>query len=853
MFVKILSYIFNRKNYKSIYNFEKIVKKINYLENIFINYSDNDLKENTNKYRNLLLEKGISLLDILPEAFANVREASRRVLGMRHFDVQLIGGMVLNKGCIAEMKTGEGKTLTSTLSAYLNSLYGLGVHIVTVNEYLAKRDANYNSILFNFLGLSVGLNLSTISLKDKKKSYLADITYATSNEYCFDYLRDNMVSNIEEKVQRKLNYVIIDEVDSILIDEARTPLVISGCLENISDLYIKVNKIISFLKKQDKEDNDDFCGDGDFVLDEKDRQIFLTERGILKVEKLLVQNNIIDNNISLYSSDNIRIFHYVISALKAHYLFVRNVDYLVRNDEIVIVDEHTGRIMPDRRWSDGLHQAIEAKENLNIKSENQTLASITFQNYFRLYKKISGMTGTALTEASEFKSIYNLNTISIPTNKKIIREDYSDLVFLTEKEKINYIIEDIKFRKKKLQPVLVGTISIEKSELISSLLLRSGIEHNVLNAKFHMFEANIISQAGKPGAVTIATNMAGRGTDIILGGNWINEVFLLKNKDSVKVKEIKNFWKKNHDLVVKSGGLHVIGSERHDARRIDNQLRGRSGRQGDPGSSRFYVSMEDSLIRVFATEKIIFFMRRLGIKYGEYIEHTWINKSIEKAQSRIENRNFNIRKELLDYDNIINEQRKIIYMKRDNLLFTKNIKLFFLNLLRDIIDILFIKFSNESNFILKVNLICKCIYKEFGVVLNLSGKEFLNVNDLKEFIFYFLKNLYNDKEKLLGKSILRLLERNILVQVLDLFWREYLYSIEYLRENIYLRGYAQRDPKQEYKKESYRIFFNMLNIFKYEVVKFLFHLPYDLDKIYSYIYSKSNFNKIDLSFLVKKK
>ncbi len=821
MFLKLFSYFFNRKIYKKFSIMENIVREINNLEKYFVNFSDIDLKNNTYRFRDLILS-GKSIYDFLPEAFATVREASKRVFGIRHFDVQLLGGIVLNNGCIAEMKTGEGKTLTSTLPAYLNALVGKGVHIVTVNEYLAKRDSELNSKLFNFLDITVGLNLSGMSLIEKKKAYLADITYGTNNEYGFDYLRDNMVFSVDDKVQRDLYYAIIDEVDSILIDEARTPLVISGSIEFSFNLFNKINNIIPFLVKQDKEDNYCFKGSGDFVVDKKYKQIFLTERGILKVENLLVSNNLIDNSSSLYQSNNIMIMHYVISSLKAHFLYKRNVDYLVKNNQILIVDEHTGRIMHDRRWSDGLHQAIEAKENVYVNNENQSLASITFQNYFRLYKKLSGMTGTAITESLEFSSIYNLDTISIPTNKPIIRKDYSDLVYLTEKEKYNAIIEDIIYRKKINQPVLVGTISIEKSEYISSKLYKLGIEHNVLNAKFHKFEAGIISQAGKPSMVTIATNMAGRGTDIILGGNIFDEIYFLTNENNENINIIKNEWKVNHDLVVSLGGLHIIGTERHESRRIDNQLRGRSGRQGDPGSSRFYVSMDDSLMRIFISEKVVFFMRNIGINYGESIEHNFINKSIEKAQSKIENRNFDFRKQLLEYDDIVNEQRKIIYLKRNKLLFSVNLSKYISKLILKVVNLIVINiFSNKKKYIVddyvkKLKLIYNILINDFNIKFFYDYKYGVDVNNLKLLILKSIDLMFKEKEKILGEILFLKVNKNVMLYSLDYFWKEYLYSIDSLKESINLYSYAQIDPIQEYKIQSYKLFSNMLKNFNYQ-------------------------------------
>ncbi len=814
MFVKLFSYLFGNRNQKMILNFKKIVSKINFLEKEYTSYSNIDLKNNTFKFKDLLLSSK-NLDTVIPCVYANIREAIKRVFNIRLFDVQLLGALILNSGCIAEMKTGEGKTITATLPAYLNALLGKGVHIVTVNDYLAKRDFNYNSRLFNFLGLKIGLNLPGMSLLEKKMAYLADITYGTNNEYGFDYLRDNMVFSKNDKVQRsKLYYAILDEVDSILIDEARTPLVISGSIKENSNLYFKINKIIPFLIKQDKVDSKNNIGD--FIVDEKFNHIFLTENGISKVENLLFKNNILNENDKLYTPNNIKIMHCIITSLKAYFLYKKNVDYLVKNNNIIIIDEHTGRIMKDRRWSDGLHQAIEAKENVDIKDETNILSSITFQNYFRLYKKLSGMTGTAITESSEFSYIYNLDVISVPTNKPMIRKDYSDLVFITEKEKINAIIEDIKFRKNRNQPVLVGTVSIEKSEMIASILCRMGIKFNILNAKFHNLEANIIAQAGKPGSITIATNMAGRGTDIILGGNLYKDIQNVKNENRINLLKLK--WKKYHDLVVKLGGLHVIGSERHESRRIDNQLRGRSGRQGDPGSSRFYVSMEDNLMRVFSSEKIVFFMRKLGVNYGDSIEHYWITKSIEKAQKRIENRNFDIRKQLLEYDNIYNDQRKIVFYKRNSFLFSENIFIIFKDIINKVVVNLINDFYQNKKLFFEY---CNGL----NILLSFSYKsDNLDTLNFKKIILNEILFLYEKRKKYFGMDILKNKIKDILLVTLDLFWREYLYAIENLKEGIYLRSYAQKDPKQEYKIESFKMFSIMLNDFYYEVVKIIINL-----------------------------
>ncbi|MGL5323323.1 MAG: preprotein translocase subunit SecA, partial [Aeromonas sp.] len=672
MISTLLTKIIGSRNDRTLKALRKIVKQINAMEPQFEALSDAELQAKTAEYRQRL-EQGETLEQLLPEAFATVREASKRVFGMRHFDVQLIGGMVLNSNRIAEMKTGEGKTLTATLPAYLNALSGRGVHVVTVNDYLAKRDAEANRPLFAFLGMTVDCNVPGMDASQKRDAYAADITYGTNNEFGFDYLRDNMAFSPEQRVQRPLNYALVDEVDSVLIDEARTPLIISGPAEDSSELYIRVNKLIPLLVKQDKEDTEEYTGDGHYTVDEKNRQALLTENGQIFVEEVLKKEGLLDENDSLFSAANISLLHHVNAGLRAHTLFERNVDYIVQKDEIVIVDEHTGRTMPGRRWSDGLHQAVEAKEGVKIQNENQTLASITFQNYFRLYNKLAGMTGTADTEAFEFQQIYGLDTVVIPTNQPMVRKDMGDLVYLTANEKYAAIIDDIRGCVERGQPVLVGTVSIENSELLSGILTKEKIPHKVLNAKFHAMEAEIVAQAGQTGAVTIATNMAGRGTDIVLGGNWQAEIAKLENPTSEQIAELKAAWQVRHDAVLAAGGLHIIGTERHESRRIDNQLRGRSGRQGDPGSSRFYLSMEDTLMRIFASDRVTGMMKKLGMEEGEAIEHPWVTKAIENAQRKVEGRNFDIRKSLLEFDDVANDQRKVVYEQRNELLDTNDI------------------------------------------------------------------------------------------------------------------------------------------------------------------------------------
>lgn len=837
MLIKFLTKIFGNRNNRILKKLKKIVCSINQLEKKFEKLSDRKLQEHTKIFR-LRLRNGETLDDLLPEAFATVREASKRIFSMRHFDVQILGGIVLNKQCIAEMRTGEGKTLTSTLPAYLNALSGKGVHVVTMNDYLARRDAEKNTPLFEFLDLTVGLNLSEMSFFSKRKAYLSDITYGTNNEYGFDYLRDNMIFSPEERVQRELNYALVDEVDSILIDEARTPLIISGPSENSSELYKEINMIVPFLISQKKEDSEDFKGTGHFFIDEKSKQIYLTERGLIEVEKILFEKKLMNIGESLYSSNNIILMHHVLSALRAHKLFVRDVDYLIKDNTIVIVDEHTGRTMPGRRWSDGLHQAIEAKENVPIKNENQTLASITFQNYFRLYKKIAGMTGTAATEAFEFSSIYNLDTIVIPTNKPMIRKDMSDLVYITEKEKINAIIKDIEKCIKLNQPVLVGTVSIEKSEIISKKLMKLNINHSVLNAKFHAKEAEIIAQAGKPRSITIATNMAGRGTDIVLGGNLEVELKKHSKMTAEDIAKIKNNWQKEHDLVVSVGGLHIIGTERHESRRIDNQLIGRAGRQGDSGSSRFYLSMEDSLMRIFASEKIINMMRKLGLSFNEAIEHPWVTKAIENAQKKVENQNFDIRKQLLEYDDIVNEQRRTIYFQRNKLIDEKDIKIIIHDIFKDVLAKVFMSYISKNTIRDKLKIIAleKKLNTDFDLIVPVSDwlniKPVLHHEELIKKIINLSQINYQKKEDLIGKDNMRKIEKSIMLQTLDSLWKDHLSAIDYLRQGIHLRGYAQKDPKQEYKRESFNMFSNMLEVLKYEVVSFLSKINLSYSKKY---------------------
>ena len=840
MITKLLTKVIGSRNDRTLRRLRKIVKQINSYEPTFEALSDEELKAKTFEFRQRI-EQGESLDQVLPEAFATVREASKRVYGMRHFDVQLIGGMVLNMGHIAEMRTGEGKTLTATLAAYLNALPGKGVHIVTVNDYLAKRDAETNRPLFEFLGLTVGVNVPGMMPDQKKEAYQADILYGTNNEFGFDYLRDNMAFRKEDRVQRERFFAVVDEVDSILIDEARTPLIISGPAEDSSELYTRINTLIPHLKQQDKEDSEEYRGDGHYTVDEKSKQVYLTETGQEYVEELLVSNGLMAEGDTLYSPANISLLHHVNAALRAHVLFEKNVDYIVsEKGEIVIVDEHTGRTMPGRRWSEGLHQAVEAKEGVQIQNENQTLASITFQNYFRLYSKLSGMTGTADTEAFEFQSIYGLDTVVIPTNKPMIRNDMPDVVYRTEAEKFAAIIEDIKQRVVQGQPVLVGTISIEKSELLSSALKKAKVKHNVLNAKFHEQEAEIVSQAGKPGAVTIATNMAGRGTDIVLGGGWQSDVAKLDNPSAEQIAEIKQAWQAVHDEVIASGGLHIIGTERHESRRIDNQLRGRSGRQGDPGSSRFYLSMEDALLRIFTSDRMASMIQN-GMEEGEAIESKLLSRSIEKAQRKVESRNFDIRKQLLEYDDVANDQRKVVYELRDELMEADDISAMIeqnrLDVFESILDEYIPPQSLEDMW--NISGLQDRLKHDFD--LDLPIQTWLDEDDklyeeaLRERIIESAVTVYAEKEAVVGAEVLRNFEKSVMLQTLDTLWKEHLAAMDHLRQGIHLRGYAQKNPKQEYKRESFELFEGLLDSLKFDVISILskvrVQMPEEVDQM----------------------
>ena len=818
MLGNLVKMVVGSRNDRIVNKKKKIVKRINALEPEIQALSDEALSGKTQEFRDRLAG-GETLDSLLPEAFATVREASRRVLNMRHFDVQLIGGMVLHDGKIAEMKTGEGKTLVATLAAYLNALPAKGVHVVTVNDYLARRDSEWMGKLYNFLGLSVGCILSQLETEERREAYAADITYGTNNEFGFDYLRDNMAFSLDQRVQRERSFAIVDEVDSILIDEARTPLIISGPTEDRSDLYQKIQVLMPSLVKQEVEN-----GPGDYSLDEKARQVFLTEEGHEKIETMLVETGLMQASESLYDAINIRLMHYVNASLRAHALFQRDVDYIVRDGQVIIVDEFTGRAMTGRRWSEGLHQAVEAKERVPVQNENQTLASITFQNYFRLYSKLSGMTGTADTEATEFHEIYNLEVVCIPPNRIMARQDLGDLVYLTVHEKYAAIAEDVKSCVERGQPVLVGTTSIENSELISNLLRQKGIEHKVLNAKHHEQEAHIVAQAGMPGAVTIATNMAGRGTDIVLGGSLEEDAAGLDPNDQAALAGAKAQWESRHQTVVASGGLHVIGSERHESRRVDNQLRGRSGRQGDPGSSRFYLSLEDPLMRIFASDRVSTLMQRLGMKEGESIEHPWVTRAIENAQRKVEARNFDIRKQLLEYDNVANDQRRVIYHMRDQLMKSEDISETIASARVDAVAELFGQFIPPQTLEEQwdVSGLEESIDREMGVELRiqewLDADNRLDEHTLQERIAEELSTVYAGKVEAIGTSVMRHFEKTVMLQVLDDSWKEHLAAMDHLRQGIHLRGYAQKDPKQEYKKEAFEMFTSMIEGIKHEVI-----------------------------------
>ncbi len=823
MINSLLTRVFGSSNDRQLRQLNRIVARINALEPDIEKLSDDELKARTPEFRKRIAD-GETLDKILPEAFAVCREASRRVLGMRHYDVQLIGGMVLHLGKIAEMRTGEGKTLVATLPVYLNALEGKGVHVVTVNDYLARRDAAQMGKLYNWLGLSVGVVYPGMPHGDKREAYNADITYGTNNEFGFDYLRDNMALSKADRHQRGLHYAIVDEVDSILIDEARTPLIISGPADDSPELYIRVNRVVPRLVRQETED-----GEGDFWVDEKGKQVHLSEAGMEHAEELLVEAGILSGETGgLYAAQNLTVVHHLNAALRAHALYQRDVDYIVRDGEVVIVDEFTGRTLAGRRWSDGLHQAVEAKEGVPVQRENQTLASITFQNLFRMYKKLSGMTGTADTEAFEFQSIYGLEVVVIPTNKPTIRKDWPDQVFLNRAGKFNAVLADIQECNKRGQPVLVGTTSIETSEMLSEHLRKAGVAHEVLNAKQHDREAQIVANAGMPGAVTIATNMAGRGTDIVLGGSLEAELAALGEDASEDQRfKVRTEWQRRHEAVKEAGGLHIIGTERHESRRIDNQLRGRSGRQGDPGSSRFYLSLEDNLMRIFASDWVQKAMRMMGMKEDDVIEDRLVSRQIEKAQRKVEAHNFDIRKNLLDFDDVNNDQRKVIYAQRDELLEAESVKENVDGIRADVIYDVVARFVPPNSIDDQWDLpgLEATLASEFGVDMAVTElvkqHEELDAEGIAEKVVARVDEHFAQKEAGVGEETMRALEKHVMLTVLDQSWKEHLARMDYLRQGIYLRGYAQKQPKQEYKKEAFQLFSEMLEHVKREVVTLL--------------------------------
>ncbi|MFT5719395.1 MAG: preprotein translocase subunit SecA [Oleiphilaceae bacterium] len=829
MFSSALTKIFGSKNKRELKRMGKVVTQINALEEGVAKLSDDELKLKTEEFKKRVSE-GETLDQILPEAFSVAREASKRVMSMRHFDMQLIGGMTLHEGRIAEMRTGEGKTLVATLPIYLNGLEGKGVHLVTVNDYLAKRDAKWMEPLYNFLGLTVGVAFGGQTPEEKKAAYQADITYGTNNEFGFDYLRDNMAFNPESKNQRPLNFAIVDEVDSILIDEARTPLVISGAVEDSSKTYKMINALLPSLVKAEVGEDEKPIDDGHFTIDEKSKNVELTEVGHTFLETLLIEKGILKENDSLYAAANLNLLHHVQSGLRAHHLYVRDVDYIIQDKQIVIIDEHTGRTMAGRRWGEGLHQAIEAKEGLAIQAESQTLASTTFQNYFRIYNKLGGMTGTADTEAFEFQQIYGLDVVVIPTNKEVKRIDYNDLVYLTQEEKYQAIIDEVKEIVAEKRPLLVGTASIEASELLSGVLKKSGVKHSVLNAKQHAQEAQIIAQAGMPGAVTIATNMAGRGTDIVLGGNWEAEINALKKPTPEQIEKIKSDWAVRNKAVLDAGGLHILGTERHESRRIDNQLRGRSGRQGDPGSTRFFLSLEDNLMRMFASDRVRGIMQALGMDKGEAIEHKMVSNAIEKAQRKVEGRNFDIRKSLLEYDDVANDQRSVIYEQRNHVMDSEDISDVISGIRAEVVD------ETISDFIRPQSLeeqwdipgLEKKLETEFSVILPLQtwldDDDKLHEESLREKVLTEIVRVYAEKEETAGDEPMRNFEKQVFLHILDTLWKEHLAAMDHLRQGIHLRSYAQKNPKQEYKRESFELFQGLLQNLKNDVVRVTSHV-----------------------------
>ncbi|MBP7783228.1 MAG: preprotein translocase subunit SecA [Acinetobacter sp.] len=830
MLASLIGGIFGTKNERELKRMRKIVEKVNALEPTISALSDVDLSAKTEEFKQRY-NKGESLDKLLPEAFAVCREAAKRIMGMRHYDVQLVGGITLHEGKIAEMRTGEGKTLMGTLACYLNAISGQGVHVITVNDYLAQRDAELNRPLFEFLGLSIGVIYSMQDPMEKSEAYKADITYGTNNEFGFDYLRDNMVFSLGEKKQRGLIYAIIDEVDSILIDEARTPLIISGQSEDSSQLYAAINAIPPKLKPQKEEKVAD---GGHFWIDEKQRSVEMTEIGFETVEDELISMGLLAEGESLYSSSNLNLVHHVTAAIRAHYLYQRNVQYIINDGEVIIVDENTGRTMPGRRWSEGLHQAVEAKEGLEIQPENQTLATTTFQNYFRLYKKLSGMTGTADTEAAEMKEIYGLDVILIPTHRPMVRKDENDLIYLNRNGKYSAIIKEIqRVHESGVAPILIGTATIEASEILSDKLKEAGIAHEVLNAKQHEREADIIAQAGAPRAVTIATNMAGRGTDILLGGNWKALLAKIENPTAEDEARLKAEWDKSHDAVLASGGLHIIGSERHESRRIDNQLRGRAGRQGDPGVSRFYLSLEDDLMRIFAGDRIVSMMRAMGLTEDEAIEHKMVSRSIENAQRKVEARNFDIRKNLLKYDDVNNEQRKIIYSQRDEILAESTLQEYVEEMHQEVVKGLIANYIPPESIHDQWDIpgLEAALREDFGVEMEitrwLEEDRRLDEEALVERIYDEILQRYRSRREQMGTESAAMLERHFMLGSLDRHWKDHLAAMDYLRQGIHLRGYAQKNPEQEYKKEAFNLFINMLGVIKSDVVMDLsrVHVP----------------------------
>lgn len=830
MFSRFVSGLFGTKNNRELKRMRQIVERINALEAATDALSDEELRAKTAAFKQRY-QAGESLDTFLPEAFAVCRTAAQRVLGMRHYDVQLIGGITLHEGRIAEMRTGEGKTLTATLPAYLNALSGAGVHVVTVNDYLASRDAEWNRPLFEFLGLTVGVIRSQQPPEEKRAAYRADITYGTNNEFGFDYLRDNMAFRLEDRFQRGHAYALIDEVDSILIDEARTPLIISGASEDSSKLYTQINLLIPRLTRQAEEETVD---GGHYWIDEKGRQVELTEAGHEFVEQCLVEMGLLAEGDSLYSPAHLNLLHHVHAALKAHVLFQRDVHYIINGRDVVIVDEHTGRTMPGRRWSEGLHQAVEAKEGVPIQAENQTLATTTFQNLFRLYRKLAGMTGTADTEAPEFRQIYGLDVVVIPTHRPMVRVDHDDLVYLSPDDKYMAIVKDIKAYREKGAPILVGTATIETSELLSRLLQKEGIEHRVLNAKFHEQEAEIVAQAGRSGTVTIATNMAGRGTDILLGGNWKAEAAKLGDAITPEQTEaLRKAWEADHARVIAAGGLHIIGSERHESRRIDNQLRGRAGRQGDPGVTRFYLSLEDDLMRIFASDRVKGMMRSLGMKPGEAIEHPWVSKSIEGAQRKVEARNFDIRKNLLKYDDVANEQRRAIYTQRDDILSTasirENVELIHDDVVESIINAYIPPLSLDEQW--DIAGLEQALQADFGMTFPvqqwLDDDSKLGEEGVRARLREAILRAWLDKRERMGDDTANQLEKQVMLQIIDRHWKDHLAAMDYLRKGIHLRGYAQKNPEQEYKREAFQLFEQLINAVKLELIQTLarLHVP----------------------------